>query len=607
MRLTLRTLLNYMDDMLEPSDAAEIRKKVEESQFASDLMQRTRTVVGRMRLGVPKVSGRGMGVDANTVADYLDHELDSDDVQEFEKICLESDIHLAEVAGCHQILALVLGEPATVEPAARDRMYKLKELRHDKTFAAKASQDSEVDKEPAPEKNKAKAPAPAPKDTSPREKPEVPDYLRDRRRMPLWSVVATVLVAAALGAGLWMTFDPNNPISAWLAGDDPDVADQEPRKVADDLPPASGPIDSGKSPGVDDGPIDDPTKPVDTPADPTKPDEPIDDPKVPDRIKLPMDPMIPDETPMDPTPMPEPDPDAGLIPDPMDPTKKPDDEPKPEDPVDPGPDPMPEDPMTDPAPVDEPGTVEVGRFLTGDQMLVRKDPEQNDWFLVPGRAALASGDHVLALPTYRPTITLTAGVTLQVPGGTSLELLKPDKDGVAGVRLNYGRLVLLNNGAVGTQCRVQLGDGSKPVEGMVTFAGPASTAAIEVQREFRAGQNPEDEKTPLVAELGASGGDIAWESADKSVREEIDPSTHLLLRSDAPAKRLPNSAVFAWLETDDISKRDRLASPEMKKNINEGRSVVLSLRELADHRRFEVRSLAVRSLGHLNFFEPLVA
>ncbi|MCG8583858.1 MAG: hypothetical protein MI757_04010, partial [Pirellulales bacterium] len=46
---------------------------------------------------------------------------------------------------------------------------------------------------------------------------------------------------------------------------------------------------------------------------------------------------------------------------------------------------------------------------------------------------------------------------------------------------------------------------------------------------------------------------------------------------------------------------------EMKKNINEGRSVVLSLRELADHRRFEVRSLAVRSLGHLNFFEPLVA
>ena len=170
MRLTLRTLLAYLDDLLEPGDAQELGKKIEESEFASTIVSRINDCMRRLRLGVPSLNGRGMGNDPNTVAEYLDNTMAPDLVPEFERVCLESDMHLAEVAAAHQILTLVLGEPAEVDPASRQRMYAL----------------LHATGEPLATSGEASSMA------GQRRRPEVPDYLRESDGGNRWLKFAAV-------------------------------------------------------------------------------------------------------------------------------------------------------------------------------------------------------------------------------------------------------------------------------------------------------------------------------------------------------------------------------------------------------------------------------
>jgi hypothetical protein len=128
MRLTLRTLLAYLDGILPAAARADLAKQVEGNATAEGLIKRIRRAVARPEIPAPRLDGRGLADDANSVAEFLDNSLPADRLGAFEKICLESDLHLAEVAACHELLAEVARDNAAVKPldaASRERLLQL--------------------------------------------------------------------------------------------------------------------------------------------------------------------------------------------------------------------------------------------------------------------------------------------------------------------------------------------------------------------------------------------------------------------------------------------------------------------------------------------------
>ena len=139
MRLTLRTLLAYLDNTLDPQDADALRAKLGESGFATQLVQRIRSMLTNQTLPAPSPQAVGPVEEANVISEYLDSTLPAEQVAEIERACLESDPHLAEAAACHQILTMVLGKPAEVSAELRNRIYELPDRKIEDIVASAGS------------------------------------------------------------------------------------------------------------------------------------------------------------------------------------------------------------------------------------------------------------------------------------------------------------------------------------------------------------------------------------------------------------------------------------------------------------------------------------
>lgn len=125
MRLTLRTLLAYRDRVLNPTELEDMHGRVQQSAMASNLVKRLESLSQRTNILAPPIEGKGLGGDANSIAEYLDDTLKGDKVPELERICLESDVQLAELAQCHTLLSAALSTAVDVPAALRQRVVAL--------------------------------------------------------------------------------------------------------------------------------------------------------------------------------------------------------------------------------------------------------------------------------------------------------------------------------------------------------------------------------------------------------------------------------------------------------------------------------------------------
>jgi hypothetical protein len=350
MRLTLRTLLAYLDDTLEPAETKQIGQKVAESDTAQELIARIKQVTRRRRLTTPPDAVPGAKFDANVVAEYLDNELNPEMLAEVEKLCLESDVHLAEIAACHQILTLVVGEPLQVPPTAKERMYALAGGRKVKATPMKQAAETE-----------------APEDDFP---------LSGTKSWLVWAVpAAVVLLFGALVLALWPMFapapprDPNKDRVASADKTDGKPADKDHAGERDAVKDSDKP---GRDAGAGDKDKDKPTD-KDKPADKDKPgadkDKPIAD-KPGDKDKVAGA-----------------DKDKGTL----EPAGKP-----------------PEHPSTE--------VQEVGKFISKDNVLVRRVQEGKTWQRVKPESRISTGQPLVSLPGYTSELRLDSGVSLLLWG-----------------------------------------------------------------------------------------------------------------------------------------------------------------------------------------------
>ena len=188
-----------------------------------------------------------MGLDPNTVAEYLDNTLPGERVPDFEKVCLESDVHLAEAASCHQILTLVLGEPAEVDPALRRRMYDIVS----ESAGAEARTAASAAAVATPVLAAAGGPSSEAAPTPSKPRPEVPDYLRGgwrARDFGPWLARCWRFACWRSSSSRRLGLDSNNPVIRWFYGNPkgPDTALNTPLKPAKNADKQNG-TDSGKS------------------------------------------------------------------------------------------------------------------------------------------------------------------------------------------------------------------------------------------------------------------------------------------------------------------------------------------------------------------------
>ena len=514
MRLTLRTLLAYLDDQLARKDAEEIGTKIEKSDFAQRLQRRIRMLLNRRNISAPKVLMHGIG-DPNLVAEYLDSTLPPDQVADFEKICLESDIHLAEVAACHQIL-ISLGRSESIASELRQRIYRLNKFPIDEAHIdADSDSDTVIEKHgdiqeqfvdslaekivPGHDIFELSAPShhqdlPWDDDQKDELKGSAPKPLANKQRrvkvLPILAAVASIMLLALLI--VYATRDLGKPTASQGSTKQEDAAkensdgnegfDEQAFKDLEKLSPQSAGKDSDQFPDSADKKAPDTaneekqpsnvrTETVPVPPADNSPKQEIDNRKV---IEISFDDIKP----------------LGKI-----------------------------DAGNDPARL---GKAEllgfevqavgeaVASLDTGTNLLARLDAGSDAWTIVPGESPIKAHEILLTFPFFRPQM-IFGGVKVTACGAGAAQVLPVSEKNVAGLLIQSGRFLFQTAEGKGfSEFRIQVGD----VSGSLTLADQQSVLALEVVKYLPPGIDPESEEASqqgkTIVQISGVAGRGMW-------------------------------------------------------------------------------------------------
>jgi hypothetical protein len=654
MRLTLRTLLAHLDRTLDTEDDAAIAAKLVESEFASKLVERVRACLHSDQLGAPAPLSTGTADDPNRIGEYLDSVLSAEQVAEVERICLESDPHLAEIAACHQVLTLVLAKPAEIPVSLRHRIYEMDPGIDLESIAMNGSFDG-----PAPAHSLGATPSITSAETLPARgrsnhgateltaPPIVPvgpddsgvsdaptrlkdavakfpvgagataktpsrrlsasdmaDYTVRPSRVVPW-LVSLALIAAFLFVGT-QAFAPL--LNRRVADDGVRIADSDP--VLPKEPVEAESTAKVDLPRVDSAPV------VSTPGSDAAsdagtiagPNQPV--PTAPAMIPVADAAGAPGEGPR---PVENPVPAVveiagatnvaiGVKPEPAEDGVRP--------PMIAGPaeTALPTLPMVSPVvpvPVtpSEPSTAEPGPaepvvpadpiVVTSDgSLLLIRDPDLDAWVLGKKGDVVAADSDLICPPTFRDKLSIHEEMELTMVGPARVAL-RPSPGKAAELTLFYGRF-LVTGMVDGRQLLVRFGD----TDSVLTMPTPASVAAIEVLSTRRPGVDPEDPRgTRRVIQVLAAQGTPKWRSGN---RPEVTLESGQLLTVDSgnQVSLSDVSVIPKWLD-EPVEAADSLeatARTGLLQLLRGNEAIELSLREAMDFRRAEVGALAARTM-----------
>ena len=429
MRLTLRTLLAYLDDVLEPADTKVIGIKIQESPMAQLLVSRIRDVMRRRRLKAPEVFGPEMGIDPNIVAQYLDTTLPAERYADVERVLLASDEMLAEAAACHQVLPVWLANPIEVSASSRERLYALGPVDVSSQLSLTAdqfSQGAKLSSELVAERNRTVSGENVKADPS-RDGATitVPDYLKRtpwyQRLFP--SALVALLVVACIGllapgimTGLRQAKNEIQLRGERDKGGAQSVTDYQ--SSSSESPPWVIDADSQlANPKRASGPAlanSDLTKlPLDL--DPVPPKDDFDEMQVPAPAPL-TNPIV-----------------AGSNADNLVSDKSTKQSANSELP-----------PPSNPAPAPAENVAEVPiSYNSNEGVLLHFDVPKQRWFMVPHRSAMKPGELLANIEPFETVLDFEKGsLRTTLLGETVVNLIKPIEVGVAGIEVRRGRLLL---------------------------------------------------------------------------------------------------------------------------------------------------------------------